>query len=143
MQFEIVSIGGPPPIWEQILWMALYLGPLVWCLLRWLRRSPRDAQDVLGSALIPSVSTFSRLLDFSGWLLRATLLLLLPTGVTAVTLVSMFFKLAEPLQSLREWSVGPSSAWVAAAVLVCSGCFIQLLRPSPSERDVLRAGART
>ncbi|MCY1082918.1 hypothetical protein [Archangium lansingense] len=42
------------------------------------------------------------------------------------------------------WSLEHSWPWIAAAVLVCSACFILLLRTftSSSERDVLRIGAR-
>lgn len=117
MQFEIVTSFGPPPLEEQFFGMMLFLGPVLGIpLLLWLRRSPRNAEDVLGSALVAPASRFRRLLDFSGWLSLATLLLVPPMGATALIHASMFFK-SEESDFVRTWSLEPSWVWIAVAVL--------------------------
>ncbi|HSP80369.1 MAG TPA: hypothetical protein VLQ93_17690 [Myxococcaceae bacterium] len=142
MQFTISSSCGGPSIEAQFFGMMLFLGPVLGIpLLLWLRRSPRNAQDVLGSALVPPASAFRRLLDFSGWLSLAMLLLVPPMGATALIHASMFFR-EDPLAFDRTWRLEPSWAWIAAAVLASSGYFIHWLRTSTSERDVLRVGTR-
>jgi hypothetical protein len=144
VQFTIVSVCGPPPLEEQLLSTVLFFGPLVGIsLLLWLRRSPRDAQDVLGSAHGAPASLFQRLLEFSAWLLRAVAVLLLPAGVTAVIHATMFFKPEDFPKLVRHRVLEPSWGWTAAAVLVCTACFISWLRMSTTtERDVLRVRAR-
>jgi amino acid transporter len=143
MHFSLVECGTPP-LSEQFLGLVLFLGPVLGApLLLWLRWRPRNALDVLGSAVVTPPSTFQRVLDFTGWLLLATPLLILAVLATAHIHASMFLRYEEPFFALRKWSVDPSWGQVAAAVLVCSGCFIHWLRTFTSERDVLRAGTRT
>ncbi|PTL75378.1 hypothetical protein [Vitiosangium sp. GDMCC 1.1324] len=141
--FTIVSNCGPPPIEDLIRSAFIFMGPLVGIpLLLWLRGSTRDAQDVLGSALAPPAGIFRRLLDSTGWLLRVALALLLPARVTAWILASIFFNPEPTFPSVGVWSIEFSWPWIAAAVLVCSACFIRLLRTSASEHDVLRVGVQ-
>ncbi|MFB1483200.1 hypothetical protein [Corallococcus sp. RDP092CA] len=48
MQFTLADVCGPPPPSVGFFY-ALWLSPVVvFLLLRWLRRGPRDAHDVLG-----------------------------------------------------------------------------------------------
>ncbi|WPB77750.1 hypothetical protein KYC5002_01115 [Archangium violaceum] len=143
MQYQNFTIICPAPV-EHDLSMMLVLGPLVGIpLLLWLKRGPRDAQDVLGSALVAPASRFQRLLGFPAWLLQAVLVLLWPAGVTAIINAAMFFQAEEFPQLVRHRVLEPTWGWTAAAMLVCSACFIHWLRTSTSsERDVLRVRAR-
>lgn len=143
MQHQNFTIMCPAPVEHDLSAMTV-LGPLVGiALLLWLKRGPRDAQDVLGSALVAPASRFQRLLGFSSWLLLAVLVLLWPAGVTAMINAAMFFQAEEFPQLVRHRVLEPTWGWSAAAVLACTACFIYWLRTSTSsERDVMRVRAR-
>ncbi|AKJ08428.1 hypothetical protein ATI61_1302 [Archangium gephyra] len=142
--FTFVSVCGPLSLQDELLEAVLYLGPLVGIpLLLWLRRGPRDDQDVLGSARVAPASLSQRLLDFSGWLLLSGAVLLLPAGVTALIHFMMFFRIEDDLLPMRHRVLEPSWGWTAAAVLLCCARLFLWLRTPGSEQDVLRVRART
>ncbi|OJT19094.1 hypothetical protein BO221_36925 [Archangium sp. Cb G35] len=143
MQSQNFTMMCPAPVEDGFLSLVPVVGPLVGiALLLWLKRGPRDAQDVLGSALVAPASRFQRLLGFPVWLLLAGFALLWPAGVTAMINAAMLFQAEEFPQLVRHRVLEPTWGWTAAAMLVCSACFIHWLRTSSSsERDVLRVRA--
>lgn len=141
--FTVLPACGPPPLGEQMLSTVFVLGPLVVIpLLVWLRWSPRNGRDVLGSAPVAPASRFQRLLGVSGWMLLAPLLLLLPASATALIHASMLFRLEGSLHSPREWVLDPSWGQIAGVVLASSWGLLYWLRTSNSEQDVLHVQAR-
>jgi predicted membrane channel-forming protein YqfA (hemolysin III family) len=123
--------------------LALLVGSPLFLL--WLRRSPRNALDVLQAASALPVSSDRRLLDFASWMLEAASLLILPVAGTAMIYATVFFDWPNDgfygVVVSGTPAAEPSWGWVAAATLAATACLLRWLR-SPASPDVLRVRAQ-
>ena len=144
MDFTLTHACGPPSMAQELSGAQVLLIPLVWVgMLLWLRRSPRDARDVLGAQAAAPASRWSRLRGFSGGLVR-TAVLFVPFQAVLFQLY-LWFAFGPKYCAFcpRDTPGEPSQLPFVVLTLVGAGALLVWLRkPALQVRDVLRVDAR-